>query len=79
MGEDKESWPGCPLTQHGPCHKEFCAWWIKGENKPGGCCIPRLTHYLAALLKDTSRLADATSEIPKVLDALDSLFENRRR
>ena len=47
----------CPLlaSLKGPsrwCVHESCAWWIKGEERPGGCCIPRLAHYFAGLLKN---------------------------
>ncbi len=41
-----------PITNMGraDCLEAECAWWIKGESRPGGCCVPRLTHYAAALL-----------------------------
>lgn len=51
-----EKLPLCPMrtltSESAPwCMASQCAWWIKGEDRPGGCCIPRLAHYAAAFLK----------------------------
>jgi len=59
------------------CHGEVCAWYVKGERNAGGCAIVRLAHYLAGLLKDVSRGADALGEIPKLVDRLLNKLEDR--
>jgi hypothetical protein len=62
----------CPLLHitpnydesDGECLGEACAWWIKGESRPGGCCIPRLAHYTAALTTSAKRIAEASESAP---------------
>jgi hypothetical protein len=67
----------CPLI-HTTCFEDACQWWIKGENRPGGCCIPRLAHYFAGLLKDTSRVADNVKSLIDRVGSLQEDFEHRR-
>ena len=49
------------------CVEDKCAWWIQGKDRAGGCSIPRISHYLAALL-ETQR--DMTRSLDKVAGGL---------
>jgi hypothetical protein len=61
------------------CIEDACAWWIVGEKRPGGCCIPRIAHYLAALVKEAGLLTAAVTRTgEQVEDAAVSVRDRRR-
>jgi len=59
-----------------PCMEGKCAFWIKGEESPGGCCIPRVAHYLAGGLGEAKALPRELALVTAAIDDAAGVIEN---